>query len=177
MATSVKVSKLRNFNPFQVFQQGSAYLTNVPAVPNLEIQLILKSMFENLIQPKIRVGKCWEQLCRQKRWSKKVENFDELSERLTFDPSIESSHRGKKDSIICLYSKNDPIARYRGVKFEIVFFESSISPSSSKTRHFHGHILSSRPLIYQSQLKLRTNTTILNKKFRSVKASNSLADS
>ena len=127
-------------------------------------------MFKNLISPKIRVGKCWEQLCRQKRWSKKVEIFGEFWERLTYDLSIESSHRGKKDSIICSYSKNDPIARYRRVNFEIVIFESSISPSPSKTRKFYSHILSFRPLIYQGQLKLRTNTTILNKKFRSVKA-------
>ena len=96
--------------------------------------------------------------------------FGQFSKSLTNDPSNESSHRGQKDSIICSYSKNDSIARYRRVNLKIVTFETSISPSSSKTRKFYSHILSFRPLIYQSQLKLRTNTKILNKKFSSVKA-------
>ena len=131
-------------------------------------------MFKNLVGPKIRVGKCWEQLWRQKRRSKKVELFGEFSERLTYDPSVESSHRDKKHSIICPYSKNDPIARYRRLNLEIVIFEPSISPSSSKTRNFYSHIFSSRPLIYQVQLKSRSNTKILIQKFRSVKASHNL---
>ena len=102
--------------------------------------------------------------------AKKVELFDEFSDRLTFDPSFESSHQGEKDSKICSYSKNDSIARYRRVNLKIVIFEPSISPSSNKIENFQGHILSLRPQIYQDQLKFKRKSKILHQKFRLNKA-------
>ena len=122
------------------------------------------------VNKKSEIGKDRNYCSWPKRWSKKVDFFGQFSERLTNDPSIESSHRGEKDLCICSYSKNDSIAIYRRVNLKIVTFESSISPSSSKTRNFCSHILSFRALIYQGRLKLRANTTILNQKFRSVNA-------
>ena len=107
---------------------------------------------------------CSDQKGGPKR-SKKVELFDEFSGRLTFDPSFESSRQGEKDSIICSYSKNEPIARYRRVNLKIVIFESSISPSSSKTRTFKDDILSFQPRINQEQHKELTENEILELKF------------
>ena len=100
----------------------------------------------------------------------KVQPFEKFCDRLTFDPSFESSHQGEKDSIICSYSKNDSIARYRRVNLKIVIFEPSISPSSNKIENFQGHILSLRPQIYQDQLKFKRKGKILHQKFRSIKA-------
>ena len=96
--------------------------------------------------------------------------MDSLAYRLTFDPSFERSHQDEKDSIICSYSKNDSIARYRRVNLKIVIFEPSISPSSNKIEIFQGHILSLWPQIYQDQLKFKRKGKILHQKFRLNKA-------
>ena len=149
MVDPVKLSKSRIFNPFDEKREFSTVI----------------SWFEYRARP----GPGWnishdEARSRLPNWAKKsplgnvgnscaepneVQPFEKFWERLTFDPSIESSHQDKKDSIICPYSKNEPISRYRRVNLKIVIFESSISLSSSKTEIFHCNILSFRPRINQ----------------------------